>query len=436
MTITPADFIHPPYARCPHCGENRFGLLSVHARSYSKRCAACLYAETRRLPEIRKRVIYLDQPAISNMMFALNPATRQHREGRVDPFWLRLFEKLDRLSKLQLIVCPDTDVQEHESLAYQHFEALRQTYEQLSGGVSFYDAGTIERFQLQVHARNWLAGRPDDIPQLDSNRITHGDLHGWTDILLITVRGQVTEEQVDAVRQAREQTHDGLTGLFEKWRTERGVTFTEWYERELKATGETTLQVYWERVKRMAEVQMGVRPPALEDLGHPPAVVLVTALHRDLVSQGVPEDEALAKVQTYLRSPHLRHVPSVQISAMLWASVARKAAAGRRRPPTRGAYNDVRVISSILPYCDAMFIDNEMRGYLAEEPLRSSLQYPVQLFSQNNRDEILTYLDDLETAANPKHFALVRAVYGDDVGKPFVTMFGAKGPTSDASAET
>jgi hypothetical protein len=108
---------------------------------------------------------------------------------------------------------------------------------------------------------------------------------------------------------------------------------------------------------------------------------------------------------------------------MLWASIARKAAAGQKRPPSRGTVNDIRVIGSILPYCDAMFVDNEMRGYLREEPLTTELQYGVRVFSKNNLDDFLSYLDEIERAADPAHVALVERVYGKDWGKPYVQMF-------------
>ena len=426
MTIGPEDFIHKPFTRCPACGEERFGLLSVYGDSYAKRCAACLHSDTYSLPALRKTVIYLDQPAISNMMFVVNPETPQFKERRVDPFWFALFGKLDRLSKLQLIVCPDTDVQEEESLVHMDFEALRHMYEQLSHGVTFYDAATIERFQLQMHARNWLAGRPEDPPDLQRERIVHGDLNGWIDVLHIAVRGRVTGEQIEALRATRGRTHEGIARVFEKWRGETGLPFEAWFEREVAAAGRTILQIYDERVRRLAEAQMRLRVPSMEDFEHPQAVVVVTMIQNDFEESGLTPEEALRKAREYLSSASLRHVPSIKISAMLWASIARKAAAGRRRPPSQGSFNDIKVIASILPYCDALFIDNEMCGYLQEQPLVTDLRYGARVFCQNSRDEFLAYLDEVERAAQPEHVALVKRVYGENWGQPYTGIFGGK----------
>lgn len=51
-----------------------------------------------------KKVIYLDQFAISEMVKALDTRSKAH--ARVNPFWQQVFEALERVCKLQLVVCP------------------------------------------------------------------------------------------------------------------------------------------------------------------------------------------------------------------------------------------------------------------------------------------------------------------------------------------
>jgi hypothetical protein len=113
FVFDPRVFIRPPYITCPNCGaEVQFGVLMI-GWGYTRRCRECWFTERYDLPEIRKRVIYLDQMAISDMMKALNPACPAYE--RVDPFWRELFEKLDVLKKLQVIVCPDSATHRAES---------------------------------------------------------------------------------------------------------------------------------------------------------------------------------------------------------------------------------------------------------------------------------------------------------------------------------
>lgn len=110
VTVDPRGFIKPPFTTCPKCGAEAFGVLMVCDYHYCRRCRNCLhprgYEPPARfpLPNLSKSVVYLDQMAISNMMKALNPSAKGHDRAVRDGFWRPLFEKLDRLSKLQLLV--------------------------------------------------------------------------------------------------------------------------------------------------------------------------------------------------------------------------------------------------------------------------------------------------------------------------------------------
>jgi hypothetical protein len=113
--------ISPPYIKCPNCGKNSFGVLIVNPHSYIRRCKDCHFPfkDSRSavfpLPELSKKLIYIDQFAVSNMMKAINPKTRAHKKGSIDQFWQILFEKLYRLSNLQLIICPASSFHFQES---------------------------------------------------------------------------------------------------------------------------------------------------------------------------------------------------------------------------------------------------------------------------------------------------------------------------------
>ncbi|MCK5020734.1 MAG: hypothetical protein KAS32_27180 [Candidatus Peribacteraceae bacterium] len=144
----PRVFISPPFIKCPKCNKEAFGVLTINCNSYTRRCRACFFPRGKDrpqiydLPQLEKKVIYLDQFVISEMMKCLNPQTKAHKKGKLDPFWLALFEKLDTLSKLQLIIYPDSIYHTNESLLSPYFEPLKRLYELLSHGVSFYDRGT------------------------------------------------------------------------------------------------------------------------------------------------------------------------------------------------------------------------------------------------------------------------------------------------------
>jgi hypothetical protein len=89
--------------------------------------------------------------------------------------------------------------------------------------------------------------------------------------------------------------------------------------------------------------------------------------------------------------------------------------------------NDVRTIATVLPYCDAVFIDNEIAGLLADEPLRTRIDFDTKVFSQNTRDAFIDYLDELLAAAPDGHVDLVRDVYGEGYLRPFTSVFEQPG---------
>src|SRR5260370_17001058 len=136
FNFDPASLIRPPFVRCPRCAQETFGILTIQGLNYFKRCRACFHSQMFRLPSLTKKVIYLDQFALSNIMKALNPDTKAYKRG-IDPFWIMLFKKLDNLFKLQLIVCPNSSVHEKETRFSSHFQPINRINKLLSAGLLF-----------------------------------------------------------------------------------------------------------------------------------------------------------------------------------------------------------------------------------------------------------------------------------------------------------
>jgi len=104
-------------------------------------------------------------------------------------------------------------------------------------------------------------------------------------------------------------------------------------------------------------------------------------------------------------------------------AISRKAASGMRRPPSRGMSNDIETISTLLPYCDAMFIDDECRTYLSEQPLVRELDFGTRLFSQSNKQEFLDYLQEIHTSMSEEHRHVIQGVYGEDWATPYTNLY-------------
>ncbi len=355
------------------------------------------------------------------MMKALNPKTKANQDGRVDPFWKQLFEKLDTLCKYQLIICPDSDFHKHESLLSPFYSALYKMYEQLSHGISFYDHETIHRFQIMRQLRVWL--KDEDKLELSLKNVVHGDLHGWQERYRLTMGNASWPELINELRENKDKIDEYMAPIFQRWRSENDKNFHYWFDEERKANAGVLLELYHKQLAEFAAVSFGLKPISLNALMPDMATTTFFGIKEILKEKGVPEDQLNAKLEDFLKSKEFEAAPYIQISALLYAAMARKAASGRKKPPGKGFKNDVDIVSTILPYCDAMFIDNEIRTFLSEGPVCDIIEHKTRIFSFSNREEFIGYLDDIKNAAPKEHFEKVKEVYGEDWGKPFLGMY-------------
>ena len=154
------------------------------------------------------------------------------------------------------------------------------------------------------------------------------------------------------------------------------------------------IRLHLQSGEQRARILAGEEPFDVDALIPSTATTLVLAIHhrpRIRSRRGGP----LAADGGVLAVGSLRHIPYMRISSLLFAALARKAAIGGQvRPPNRGTMSDVTTVAAVLPYCDAIWVDNEMAGLLCEEPLRTRIDYGTRVFSWNTRQQFLEYLDE------------------------------------------
>lgn len=425
----PKIFINPPYITCPKCKKETFGVLGIYSTSYCRRCKECLYPEGNErttyypLPELNKKVIYLDQLVISNMMFAINPNVSKSKKNKLEIYWDELFNKLDRLVKLQLIVCPKSSLHAEESLMSKYYEQIKSMYNLLSGGTKFEHLKTIESKQILDHARNWISGNNKNSFLAKKSDVLHGDINGWQDKIIVTVDFQRSEDMVEQIRTDRELVHEGLLELFKLWQNDKGMSFEDRYEHERKEYGKEILKFHENYILKCIKYEDGDTTITSEDLIPHEYVNLRYRIKNEFLKAGVDENHLDSKLMEYFTSEDFMNLPVVKISSMLFASLAREAASGQKKPPSRGMYNDTEFISVLLPYCDAMFLDKECHRYLRKGPLKLANIYDTNIYSLNTKDDFMRYLDDIESSASTMHLNEVRNVYGDDWLKPFREMY-------------
>lgn len=419
-------FVHGPFVRCPACGQDQFGVLLIFDRHYVRRCKHCTHDAHFPLPPLEKKVIYLDQFVISNMMKELDPAHPAVAKGTNRGFYRTLFERLDRLFKLQLIICPDSPVQNEESVVDRRFEKLRRVFRHFSHGLGFQPPETIFHAQLLHAFRRWL-GRPPETP-LDREFALNGKYNVWNARLRIDLNYTLPGFAA-SLRQTGENRTKHMRAVCEKWQRAESFSFQAAMEGEARAIVEEPWRQWREYAARLATAQITPvqQESTLADLAalFPLAVSgLVTHMLAEL--KELSAELRFEKISQFFESQAARSVSYVRITALFWASLARDVRAGRKPEnfPTGSLYNDVDVVAAFAPYCDAMFVDKQVSHLATQAELKRELAPHCSIYSfrKGEDEQFLEYLAEIEKDATPAHLEKVAEVYGADWPSPYVDL--------------
>lgn len=426
--IDPRMWISEPFVDCPKCGRPEYGSLQISNNRWTHRCRACWHTATESLPPVERHAIYLDQMALSNMAKALDPVWKAKR-GEQDPYWGDLFRKLERLVKLQVLTCPSSPIHDEESAVTEYADVLRRLREYLAGGISLRYSTQVHASQLYGGLTAFEAGRPAtlaDYLRTGLPSIADGRLDQWSDRIQLSVNFPTSVETVDSYRSTRDKIGEVLAAWWEVWRA-NPRPFEESYEAERRALYQTWIDIFNANARQFQAMQRGEVPFDPDIAFPPPAVGTLSGLLSHFQRHGLTRQQANERLLAFLESEAALGAPANDINALLMAGLARKAMSGQRKPPGRGTGNDLQAIASYLPYCDAMFVDNQFAGLMREQPLATKLaRYKARVFSIRTRDEFLDYLAELEAAVPEDHVARVRTVYGDTWLAPFDTILEAE----------
>lgn len=429
IRFDPRDLIMSPYLTCPKCGKGAYGVLDVHSNRCQRRCRECWHTSHVPLPKLTKKIVYVDQFAYSNILKMLCPDVQGHEGAASDPFWKELFETLGVVRHLQLVAFPDSREHHNETLTSPFGELLKSTHEYFSCGESFIHAEGIKIRQIGQAANCWLNNEPL-VFDLNAEKISSGRLHDWDGRMYITVNG-VLPGTVQGLRTSRNRTHTALQDVFAQWQVEK-KSFKEVYAAEKSSHRQALIRGYVRQTEQRAQMAQRIAS------GQIPTLDLETlnemmpsweenqmfSLQQHFVIHAQDKKKGLERLGAFLRSDAIDNTPFNLVSAAMFASLSRKAASGQKRIPSQGMANDVEVISALLPYSDAMFVDNECRELLRAIPKEYKLPFCCQVFSYNTRAEFIRYLTDIRDSVSPEHLKLLEQVYGPDPLKPPTSIYG------------
>lgn len=410
-------FIKAPYRPCPACGADSFGVFSVGRQSYERKCRACGQTAEFGLPPVRKKLVYLDQFAVSNILKAEKPELRQNRP--IDPFWTDTAERLFRLGGMQLIACPPSIVHMRESIVDDRiFQGVQKVYNYLAFGSRLLNYHHVRALQTAKGFRAFLAESEESVATPASDIVRGHD--GWHDRWEVLPLVPDDTEAAEFFRKHRQEGSVDLNKLFAEWGEEKSVTFEERYEKESRAAGPTFENHIRQLIRshpllfHQIALTHGEIPPGIPfDVLSPDMRLFLHAVFGVIGEASLPLDEGPRRLQQFLRSEAAARLPQNHITGLMYAALGELAKQGRKKPLSPGMADDIRVISTYLPYFDAMFVDDECRRLLTSKNVAPRMPYSAKVFSTSNRSDFMAYLDGIGAEASAEHEQAVQEVYGD-----------------------
>lgn len=363
---------------------------------------------------LSKRVIYIDQFALSYMVRALYPGMKATGNNIADQFWVKLYQKLDKLIKLQIIICPQSNFHLQESIVSNFFKPLEKMVHLLSRGLKFIDQDQIKNLQIQDSVRNWLKDLSGSLSIDTVRTVIKKEINTWLPRNITFRHSYYPSAYEDELRNLRGRIHQEWISEFYFWKENADVKFEQWTEDFYLSFVKEILNSYPHCLRYRNYVSI---PPIhhvnlcrylLESIDP------ILLIHSVFQEEGIAHSDLLFNTCQYLQSGFFRQIPVIKLYSLFYASFARKAGSGQKKPPGQGITNDLNMLSLLLPYCDAMFIDNQCRGCLEEKDVQDHIDYSTRIFSLTNKDEFLEYLEQLEKEFPTEYREKAVELYGEE----------------------
>ncbi|MBM4122426.1 MAG: hypothetical protein FJ249_07535 [Nitrospira sp.] len=385
---------------CPGCGgKSKFGNVSVRGNFVLRGCMSCKYRTTVSLPALRKKILYLDQ-------FFFSSAFHER-----DPRFVKAAARIREISAMQLLVAPFSSIHEDETHLWRGYDGknkdnLMEFIKTTSRGHKFERRHNVEQTQI-VRAFKAFVSEKGESHNLQDRDAVAGDIHGWDDYFRIDVGRYIGD--IELMRDLKRQSIENLVDVFPSWRNSTN-TFEQDVAAEVRAAAKGYLESYIQHAARLISGDYN----ALFDS---PEISMVVESLLHCLPDNVPLEGQLERIGAFFKSSHFSEVPFIRLSARIYATlkamVKRGAYVDRVDAIRRlsGFFLDVKHVSTYAPYCDAFIVDQAMASIVADPLVGLERAYAVRVYSLNNWDKFLSWLDGLESAMTPEHRAGLVAAY-------------------------
>ena len=378
---------------CPGCGAKQaFGNVDVYSRYVYRGCGRCRYNEKVPLPELKKKVLYLDQCFFSH-------AFRANDQKFVDAA-----ERISNLTANQQLVVPFSSIHEDETHMWERYAELMEFIKHTSRGHEFKPAYRIENDQLQDALHAWLHNEPVEFEKADA---INDDIHVWDGYFRIDVGGYNRDR--DLVRKGKTDAIEGLIDLFPHWRNSTN-TFEQDKTLEHEAAANGYLNSYVTYFMRMISGDY----TAL--LNSP----IMSQVVQGMLSQFPKEMEhkdKLKRIVEFFSTEQFQNAPVQDLKSRIFATLKMLVVQGAHQnrdnalKKLSGFYYDVDHISTYAPYCDAILIDAPMHEIVGRQQVELEERYGVKVFSRSNWEQMLTWFDEIEAEMTDEHRQALAVAY-------------------------
>jgi hypothetical protein len=373
--------------KCPSCGDDTaFGNVLVNGSELIRGCQTCGQFQHIPLPEVRKEVIYLDQPFLSH-------AFRQR-----DRRFVTAARKIRSLAARQQVVAPYSSIHIDETHLWSHsqkqqlFDFIKQT----ARGYQFNPAYRIQAAQIMRAFREFINKPVTGELPISPRDAFNESTHQWDSYFFVDLPPRVNN--VTELKKAKKHAAGELVALFPNWRRQNQA-FEDDCAEEARGYGRRLFNNYLSYV---------------ESLRRDPVAFLEAGQDEMIVDRMVRVDRAhlsiterINRVKQFLFSKDFLHTPYILESCKLFAvlrKLVRQGAFQNARAAQEklaGVFFDIEAISTFGPYCNSIFVDRAMHDWCSDPDAQVLGQYGTRIFSVKNWTEFVEYLKELESSLDP-----------------------------------
>lgn len=385
---------------CPSCGEAELHRPRVDGTRFDACCPRCQHWWQSPLPELARKVIVLDTNVLSEITKLRSKSTTEEKKQKLER-WTEVVSRIEEANALQAIICPEIPTLSTELRLTPDGTAIAEVASEFSHGVLFRQRYPIECQQLHnallAHRRN------DTVASVARRDAFIGDLSQWRTPLLSTEKLKHSADPA-YIREVKQQLHSNSRPVLHDW-AETAQSIDALYCRQLHSYGPRIIQEHKEYLEALSN-------PALDPDDYLCiSVHVMTRVRESLESLGVPPEASLDEAIRFLESEQASMIPANRVAAALFAYESRQLA-GDMQNLASSFWFDVEMLSTVLPYCDAILTEGHLAGALRSihRFLPSECQ-DVRVFSVRDLSNFESYLDELIAAVPADQRAAAEALY-------------------------